>query len=134
MTDADVRRFYDSRSWKRLRQTKLSLSPLCQACTINGGTITAAVQVHHLISIRTEQGWQERFNIKLLLSLCTSCHSMMEAEIRGQEKARGPPIPPDQVVTTTRLGRNFFFKVSFFKNTHVWMLILRGLRVSGLIN
>jgi hypothetical protein len=86
MTDADVRRLYDSRSWKRLRQTTLNLNPLCQACTMRG-TVTAAVQVHHLISIRTEQGWLERFNVKLLLSLCTSCHSIMEAEIREQEKA-----------------------------------------------
>ncbi len=87
-TDEDARKFYDCRSWKRLRQTKLSLDPLCQACSMNG-TIAVAVQAHHMVSIRTEQGWEERFNIKLLLSLCTPCHSVMESEIREQEKAMG---------------------------------------------
>ena len=94
VTDAEIRRFYDSQSWKRLRETKLNVNPLCQSCAMNGGASTAAVQVHHLISIRTEQGWHERFNVKLLLSLCTSCHSIMESEIREQEKAKGAPSDP----------------------------------------
>ncbi len=109
ITDEDVRRFYDSGSWKMLRQTKLSLNPLCQSCSMNGGKLMPAIQVHHLISIRTEQGWQERFNVKLLLSLCTPCHSIMESEIREQEKARGASDPCQTGCHNRPVREKFFF-------------------------
>jgi hypothetical protein len=108
ITDADIRRFLDSSAWKMLRETKLSLNPLCQSCTMNGGKTTAAVQVHHMISIRTELGWLERFNLKLLLSLCTPCHSIMESEIREQEKARGAS-DPHRSAGDNRAGKQEFF-------------------------
>jgi 5-methylcytosine-specific restriction endonuclease McrA len=90
VTDEDVRRFYDSRAWKVTRTQKLILNPLCQSCAMSKtNQDMVAVQIHHMISIRTEQGWKERFNMKLLLSLCTSCHSVMEGEIREQQKVGG---------------------------------------------
>lgn len=72
-------RFYQSERWKRLRLHKLSLDPLCEICLENN-IIEAANEVHHTINVNTQRGWQHRYAIDTLQSLCKSCHSRMTIE------------------------------------------------------
>jgi 5-methylcytosine-specific restriction protein A len=88
ITDADVKKFYDSHGWRCTRKAKLIKDTLCQACLMSQ-VITPAIEVHHLKPIRLF--WDDRFNEKFLLSLCMSCHSIMEAEIRGQARGASGP-------------------------------------------
>ena len=85
ITDKQVKAFYNSMAWLRLRQVKLSLNPLCEACQMSG-IITSATDVHHMRPVRLF--WDDRFDLKYLLSLCASCHGDIEMEVREQEKAK----------------------------------------------
>ena len=86
ITDKQIKEFYNSASWKWTRRAKLMRDPLCEACQMSE-VITPANKVHHMRPIRLF--WNDRFNMKFLLSLCWSCHSQMEAEIKEQEKTGG---------------------------------------------
>jgi len=86
ITDKQVRVFYNSAAWLSLRQYKLSLNPLCQACQMSG-IITPGKEVHHMRPIR--KFWDDRFNVKFLLSLCDPCHGELEADIKEQERVKG---------------------------------------------
>lgn len=71
--------FYQSGEWKRLRQYKLSINPMCEACKRNGNQYTnLATIVHHNHEIRTVLGWKERLDINNLESICQECHNKEE--------------------------------------------------------
>lgn len=67
--------FYQSSEWKRLRQYKLSINPMCEVCERNDHTKTLATIVHHVEEIRTPIGWEKRLDINNLESICQSCHN-----------------------------------------------------------
>lgn len=69
--------FYASSAWKRMRQYKLSINPLCEVCQANGDTTIATI-VHHKDEIRTQIGWKNRLEINNLESICQSCHNKEE--------------------------------------------------------
>ena len=69
--------FYASGEWKRMRQYKLSINPLCEVCMSNNKTTIATI-VHHKHELRTALGWKERLNINNLESICQSCHNKEE--------------------------------------------------------
>jgi len=81
ITDAQVDTFYRSAAWKRTRQHKLSLNPLCETCKLSN-EIVKAVIVHHSLPIR--KYWDLRFDMRYLFSLCESCHMSVEDEIRRE--------------------------------------------------
>jgi 5-methylcytosine-specific restriction protein A len=85
VTDKDIERFYNSKGWKMLRQFKLCENPLCRACAISS-VITPAVEIHHMRPIR--KFWDDRFDIKFLLSLCLPCHTSVEDEVRNNAKEK----------------------------------------------
>lgn len=69
--------FYDSLAWKRLRNTFISLHPICQCC-LEHNRVTPADEVHHKIpwsrgESETEQ-WELFLNEKNLMSVCRTCH------------------------------------------------------------
>jgi len=84
VTDAMIAKFYGSKAWKMLRQEKLNLNPLCQTCQMEN-KIEAAKQVHHACNLR--RAWDQRFDIRLLFSLCDSCHAQIEGEIYRETQA-----------------------------------------------
>jgi hypothetical protein len=86
VTDAMIVKFYNSKAWRMLRQEKLNISPLCQTCLLNNKMIVPASQCHHSLNLR-RGGWEQRFNIKLLFSLCDACHSQIETEICQEQVA-----------------------------------------------
>jgi len=64
-------RFYSSKKWRRVRESKLSINPLCQDCeTLE--IIEPANHVDHVIAIN-DGG--ELFDLDNLRSLCLRCHS-----------------------------------------------------------
>ena len=68
----------NSRRWKRLRASFLSLHPLCEACEINGRT-TPATEVHHVVPIESKAGRSDdmealAFDPNNLKALCKACH------------------------------------------------------------
>lgn len=85
VTDPMISKFYNSRAWKMLRAQKLLISPLCQTCLGDGGKIVSASCVHHACNLR--RAWEQRYDIKLLFSLCDACHSQIETEIYREAQA-----------------------------------------------
>jgi len=82
VSDKMISKFYGSRAWRMLRTEKLNLNSLCQTCLIDTPSkIVEARQVHHSINLRSTLGWEQRFDLKLLFSLCDSCHQSIESEI-----------------------------------------------------
>ena len=68
----------NSRRWKRLRASYLSLHPLCEACEINGLT-TPATEIHHVVPIESKAGRSDdmhalAFDPNNLKALCKACH------------------------------------------------------------
>jgi 5-methylcytosine-specific restriction endonuclease McrA len=83
-------RFYQSRKWYDLRSYKLALNSLCEICS-STGLIEVAVEIHHTVNINTNEGWQNRFNVDGLMSLCKSCHSkqtVQETTMRKEVEKR----------------------------------------------
>lgn len=77
LRDPRSKEFYNSPEWKRARALKLSRTPLCETCLLND-VIEPAVMVHHTLPIL--KFWDERLNLKYMVSLCTTCHGQIEAD------------------------------------------------------
>ena len=68
---------YQSAKWKRLRDSKLMLNPLCELCLLEG-KVTPAEDVHHIISpfkFNGEEKDKYAYDFCNLMSLCKKCHS-----------------------------------------------------------
>ena len=69
--------FYNSIAWKRLRDTYISLRPLCECC-LSHETITPATEVHHKTPFMRgeteEEQWKMFLDEKNLMSVCRQCH------------------------------------------------------------
>lgn len=72
-------RFYHSTRWTRLSRSYRSRNPLCVECLKHGRYVKAQV-VDHIEPIRTEKGWQERWNESNFQSLCIACHNRKTRE------------------------------------------------------
>jgi 5-methylcytosine-specific restriction protein A len=68
-------RGYDA-TWQRVRRMHLANKPLCHDCFNEGGRVTIATEVHHIIAKR-DGGTNEFEN---LMSLCKSHHSQRTAK------------------------------------------------------
>jgi len=71
--DPVVRKRY-GRAWKRIRDKYIKANPLCEECR-KLGRLTPAEEVHHIKPL-SKGGTHATDN---LMSLCTSCHSMITA-------------------------------------------------------
>lgn len=69
--------FYHSTQWTKTRKAKLMQSPLCEVCA-KQGTMTIADMVHHIIELRSPNGWEHRLDMNNLESICYSCHNKEE--------------------------------------------------------
>ena len=69
--------FYSSKAWRRLRDTYISLHPLCECC-IQHEKIEPASEVHHKVPYLRGETEEERWSLfldeKNLMSLCEKCH------------------------------------------------------------
>jgi 5-methylcytosine-specific restriction protein A len=73
--DPEAKKFYNSAAWQRARDTKLANQPTCEICG------RFAEMVHHRTPVRESQ--EKRTDQDNLQSLCTPCHSKLEAEAAG---------------------------------------------------
>ena len=67
-----MKRFYDTRQWRKIRLIQLSKEPLCRLCEARG-KITPATIVDHVVP--HDGDWEKFTDMDNLQSLCASCHS-----------------------------------------------------------
>ena len=69
--------FYNSMAWTRLRNTYLSLHPICECC-LEHERVTPATDIHHRRPFLNGETKEERWNLfldeKNLMALCEKCH------------------------------------------------------------
>lgn len=84
----ELKRFYQSQKWRRLRLLKLSKNPLCEACEPRG-IVKPAAHIDHVQPIKTgSEPWA--LQIENLRALCLSCHSRKTGRSGAdQKKASG---------------------------------------------
>jgi 5-methylcytosine-specific restriction protein A len=75
--NAKYNAFYKSAQWTKTRKAKLMEQPLCEVCA-NEGRLTRADMVHHIIELRSPNGWEHRLDMNNLESICYSCHNKEE--------------------------------------------------------
>lgn len=82
---------YNTATWQRLREVKLSQDPLCQYCP--PGSYTPADQVDHRVPI-SKGG--EPFDLANLASSCQRCHSRktMHVDVLGKAYVPKPGVDP----------------------------------------
>lgn len=77
---------YNQKEWKRLRDTKLSESPLCECCLAHD-RVVAAVEVHHVIPWTRGRNESEKETLLLdynnLISVCNRCHKLLHINDPG---------------------------------------------------
>ena len=75
-------KFYGSKAWSNLRESKLIEQPLCERC-LSLGRITPATCVHHKRvfgdAMSEEEQWYLFLNYENLISLCDGCHKYVHA-------------------------------------------------------
>ena len=78
--DREMRRFYQSPAWQRLRIMQLQRQPLCEMCLAENRFEKAEV-VDHITEIRTENG--APLDIYNLQSLCKAHHNQKTAKAKA---------------------------------------------------
>lgn len=77
-------KFYNSKSWKTLRNSYIRSYPLCERCLENN-IITPAEHVHHkrefLSGNTDEERWQLLLDTDNLMSVCIKCHKEIHKHI-----------------------------------------------------
>ena len=62
--------FYKSKQWRDLSRSALIRDNYrCVRCS------AIATEVHHIVPIQSENGWEQRFDFDNVISLCTLCHN-----------------------------------------------------------
>lgn len=78
--DSKYGHFYNSKDWRTLARKRIQQDRYrCVKC----GQI--ATEVDHIIPIQTPDGWNKRFDIDNLQSLCRGCHNAKHNRFRGGE-------------------------------------------------
>ena len=76
-SDNKWQKYYGTREWHNLRQTKLYEQPLCERCLAHD-RIRPATECHHLKVFgdfpTEEERWYWFLNYDNLISLCHECH------------------------------------------------------------
>lgn len=69
--------FYRSKDWRTLSRFILQRAGYkCQAGL--EGCSRLAVEVHHRVPIKTDEGWEARFDPDGLMAVCVSCHNVLD--------------------------------------------------------
>ncbi|KNY29057.1 HNH endonuclease [Pseudobacteroides cellulosolvens] len=80
--DEFSKRFYSSRAWRKVRERKLMINPLCELC-MKEERLAAATVVDHIIPIK-DGG--EVWDLENMQSLCKTCHERKGAMERFNRK------------------------------------------------
>jgi 5-methylcytosine-specific restriction enzyme A len=72
-----ITRFRSSKAWQQKRnEIKTRDKFLCRLCLKKGVYVFNRLEVHHIYSIAKK--WTERIENENLITLCNSCHKMVE--------------------------------------------------------
>ena len=72
--------FYRSKDWKTLSRAKLQdCGYKCEA-RLDEECRGLAVDVHHIKPIKTDEGWDERFEWSNLMGVCVHCHNLLDGK------------------------------------------------------
>lgn len=89
-----INRFYNSKSWKNVRQAILTRDIYCQRCkALYNYYTTDNLEVHHICKIATH--WDERLNPNNLICLCKTCHRQVDLSCKDGTldfEFKAPPI------------------------------------------
>jgi 5-methylcytosine-specific restriction enzyme A len=72
----ELREFYGSMRWQRIRAMKRQANPLCEVCEAEG-RMTDAELVHHVTPVREEMS--DALLMANLQSVCRACHGILHA-------------------------------------------------------
>lgn len=82
--DPKYTKFYNSKAWRTLSRTRIQMDNYrCVKCG------AFAEEVDHIIPIQQSDGWEKRFDIDNLQTLCKACHN--EKHKRFLPKSAGVP-------------------------------------------
>ena len=70
--DPKLKKFYSSRSWRKVRNKHINDNPLCEECK-DKGKVVEAEEVDHIVPLKVD--WSKRLDMDNLQSLCKSCHA-----------------------------------------------------------
>ena len=72
----------NSNRWKRVREIKMRMNPLCEdPLGLHGKELVAAAQIHHLQEIAAAP--ELAFTLENLQSVCVRCHAVLSAQERA---------------------------------------------------
>lgn len=78
-------KYYDSDSWRRLRNSYIREHVICEEC-IKHGHVTPAEHVHHIVPFMSEHNeiarWNTFLNPNNLRALCKHCHYAYHYKMR----------------------------------------------------
>lgn len=81
--DSKYDKFYKTYEWKVSREVAIDRDHgLCQDCLKKGEGVPFYT-VHHIIPIKTKEGWERRLDIDNLVCLCESCHQIRHKHLKG---------------------------------------------------
>lgn len=82
----DALRIYNNIRWRKIREEKIRLNPLCENCEEMGRT-NPAEEIHHKIPFMQgrNQAQRERlaFDLDNLEALCIKCHKLRHAHLKN---------------------------------------------------
>lgn len=85
-SDAEVRAFYNSTAWKRLRSWFRLEHPLCAFCK-QRGVVKAGDHVDHIEPVR--RAWDRRLDPTNLQHLCAMDHNGVKRDIEAGRPIKG---------------------------------------------
>lgn len=73
--------FYHGKEWKLINElVKKHYNGLCLMCLLKEDRITSYDVIHHVLEIKSNEGWKHRLDKKLLVPLCHACHNKIHAD------------------------------------------------------
>lgn len=68
--------FYHSKEWKIVSELVMQhYNGLCLKCLLERNEVKEHDVIHHVLEIKSVEGWKERLNKELLVPLCHNCHN-----------------------------------------------------------
>ena len=83
--------FYSTTAWRRLRDTYISLHPICEICCEHHH-VEPATEVHHAVPFMRGESEEERWELfldeKNLIACCSKCHCALHTKDNMYHMAR----------------------------------------------
>jgi len=79
----EMKYFYNSKSWRSLRNYKIQINPLCEMCE-SKGLIEPGKEIDHIEPLKDNPN--KKLSLHNLQTLCRSCHSKKSVEDRERRK------------------------------------------------